>query len=441
MSQTVLPNIPRIWTAIAEWSACLVMILQLPKSRRKQPFIAIIIIALLGQIFLQFVAEKLPLIFWLFGMIINIGWMFLTIYSTEKENINVVIYHTCKAFIYAEFVAALSWQVICYSLPYFPAQFYSLLIIICTIVIYALLFYFFYYIQHQEHPRYAILNIKPKSTLNSVIIVIMIFTISNIGFAFTTNNPLLSSLSTIFMMRTFVDLCGILLFRLQEIQRYEHYLHNDLQQMNNMFQSQYEQYQAYRESSETVNRRFHDLKHQLDIIALESDSQKRLDYIKSLRDDIKQFKADVKTDNSIADVILTRKNAYCIQHDITFTCIADGHLLNQIQTMDLCSLLGNSLDNAIEAVMQIPEKEKRLIDLRINKKAGFVVYTLRNYTINKPAFKEDGLPSTTKKDKSQPHGYGLKSIKYIANKYNGTLTLNNNDHWFTLCLMLPNKEN
>lgn len=440
MSQAVLPNIPRIWTAIAEWSACLVMILQLPKNRRKQPFIAIIIIALLGQIFLQSVVEKLPLIFWLFGMIINIGWMFLTIYATEKENISIVIYHTCKAFIYAEFLAALSWQIICYSLPYFPARFYSMLVIICTIVIYSLLFYFFYYIQHHEHTHYSILNVKPKSTLTSVIIVIMIFTISNIGFAFTTDNPLFSSLSTIFMMRTFVDLCGILLFSLQETQRYEHYLHNDLQQMNNMFQSQYEQYQAYRESSETVNRRFHDLKHQLDIIALENDSKKRLDYIKSLRDGIKQFKADVKTDNSIADVILTRKNAYCIQHDITFTCIADGHLLNQIQTMDLCSLLGNSLDNAIEAVMQIPEKEKRLIDLRINKKAGFVVYTLRNYTVNKPSFKEDGLPPTTKKDKSQPHGYGLKSIKYIANKYNGTLTLNNDDHWFTLCLMFPNNE-
>lgn len=56
-------------------------------------------------------------------------------------------------------------------------------------------------------------------------------------------------------------------------------------QMNNMFQSQYELYQTYRESSETVNRRFHDLKHQLDIIALESDSEKRKNYIDSLRND------------------------------------------------------------------------------------------------------------------------------------------------------------
>lgn len=439
MTQTVLPNIPRIWTAIAEWMACIVMIMQLPKNRKKQPLAVILVVALIGQIFLQFLAGKLPLIFWLFGMMVNIGWMFLTIYASEKENINVVIYHTCKAFIYAEFVAALSWQIICYIRPYLPVVWQALLTRFFLVIIYLSIFYLFYYVQHHEHTQYAILNITPKSTLNSVIIVIMIFTMSNIGFAIKTDNPLLNNLSAIFMMRTFVDLCGILLFSLEETQRYEHYLHNDLQQMNNMFQSQYEQYQAYRESSETVNRRFHDLKHQLDIIALESDSQKRLDYINSLRNDIKQFKSDVKTGNSIADVILTRKNAYCIQHDITFTCIADGRLLDQIQTMDLCSLLGNSLDNAIEAVMKIPDKEKRLIDLRINKKANFIVYTLRNYSINKPSFKEDGLPSTTKKDKTQPHGYGLKSIKYIANKYGGTLTLNNNDHWFTLCLMFPAK--
>lgn len=436
MIQTYLPNIPRIWTAIAEWAACLTMIIQLPKNKIKSNFNIRLILFLVGQIGLQYIAGKLPLFFWLAGMLINFAWMFITIWGCEKERLNVLIYHTCKAFIYAEFVAALAWQFICYIMPYLPKENLKLTMNGLLIIIYLCLFYFFYKIQHHEHTQYAILNITKKAALNIILIVIMIFTISNIGFAIKTHNPLLNNLSTIFMMRTFVDLCGILLINLQETQRYEHYLHSDLMQMNNMFQSQYEQYQAYRESSETVNRRFHDLKHQLDIIALESDSQKRKKYIDSLRDDIKQFKADVKTGNSIADVILTRKNAYCIQNNITFTCIADGRLLNQIQTMDLCSLLGNSLDNAIEAVMKIPDYEKRLIDLRIDKKAGFVIYNLRNYNLSKPSF-QDGLPTTTKKDKTQPHGYGLKSIQYIARKYNGTLTLSNKDNWFSLKLMIP----
>lgn len=436
MMQIYLPNIPRIWTAIAEWAACVAMIMQLPKNRIKNNYYINLALFLVGQMGLQYIAGKLPLVLWLVGMLINFAWMFITILGCEKEGRNVLIYHTCKAFIYAEFVAALAWQIICYIMPYLSKAYLKFSMNSLLIVIYLLLFYFFYKIQHHEHTQYAILNITKKAALNIILITVMIFTISNIGFAFKTHNPLLNNLSTIFMMRTFVDLCGILLINLQETQRYEHYLHEDLMQMNNMFQSQYEQYQAYRESSETVNRRFHDLKHQLDIIALESDSQKRKDYIDSLRNDIKQFKADVKTGNSIADVILTRKNAYCIQNNITFTCIADGSLLNQIQTMDLCSLLGNSLDNAIEAVMKIPDTEKRLIDLRIDKKAGFIIYNLRNYNVNKTNF-ENGLPATTKTDKTQPHGYGLKSIRYIAKKYNGTLTLNNKDNWFALRLMIP----
>lgn len=41
------------------------------------------------------------------------------------------------------------------------------------------------------------------------------------------------------------------------------------------------------------------------------------------------------------------------------------------------------------------------------------------------------------KDKKQPHGYGLKSLRYIAKKYNGTLTLSNENNWFTLTIPFP----
>lgn len=76
---------------------------------------------------------------------------------------------------------------------------------------------------------------------------------------------------------------------------------------------------------------------------MENDSQKRRQYLDEINTDINLYNVGVKTGNKIADVILTRKNAYCRQHQITFTCIANGALLNMINTMDLCSLLGNSL--------------------------------------------------------------------------------------------------
>ncbi|GHN61763.1 hypothetical protein ME807_01700 [Lactobacillus delbrueckii] len=77
--------------------------------------------------------------------------------------------------------------------------------------------------------------------------------------------------------------------------------------------------------------------------------------------------------------------------------------------MDLCSLLGNSLDNAIEAVSKIPDPEKRLIDLRITQKGNLVVYNIRNYTEAQPKLENGTLPESTKQDTSRPHGYGLRA--------------------------------
>ena len=436
MESLYLSNIPRLWTATAEWLACVVMILQLPNRKIRRPVWLYLSFFGLGQVFLQWFAGKLALIFWIIGMLINILWMFITVSVCEKSTWQVKIYHTSKAFIYAEFVASISWQSFCYVDLYLNQQIHYIIRPIFLIITNLLLFFIIYYLQKIKSNQYAILNVNSKSALNSVLVGIIIFTVSNMRFFIKANNPVLNNSNAVFMMRTFVDLCGILLFNLQENQRYEQYLHNDLIQMNSMFQSQYEQYQAYRESAETVNLRFHDLKQQLDIIALENNSKKRLDYINSLQAEIKEFKANIKTGNSIVDVVLTRKNAYCIKNDITFTCIANGKLLNQIDTMDICSLLGNSLDNAIEAVMKIPDKQKRLIDLRIFKKANFVIYSIRNFNMIAPKFKSDGLPSTTKKE-TKTHGYGLKSIQYIAEKYDGTLTLTNKNDWFSLTLIVP----
>ncbi|MBP2056937.1 cell division protein FtsB [Lactobacillus colini] len=431
-----LPNIPRSYTALAEILASTLAIVQIRRSKISWSTWLMLTGFGIGQFILQFLADKFYIQFWILGILINVFWMFLTIFSCSRRSITVLIYQTSKTFIIAEFLAASAWQIVCYLKFYAYQIWRPFFQAVLMFLIYSLIIWLLFLLQNNDRLRYANLNISKKSAWNSLVIAMMIFATSNLGFMFKQNS-LLNNSSSIFMMRTMVDLCGLLLFYIQENQRYEHYLHNDLIQMNSMFQSQYEQYQAYRESSETVNRRFHDLKHQLDVIALEQNSKKRLSYINSLRDDIKQFKSDVKTGNPVVDVVLTRKNAYCIEHNIIFTCIANGKLLNKIDVMDLCSLLGNSLDNAIEAESKVTDPQKRLIDLRVTKKGNMVIYSLRNYTTQATKLGSNGLPTTTKKDHSQPHGYGLKSIRLIAKKYGGTLTITNKDNWFKLILLLP----
>lgn len=430
MTNLVFPDIPRLYTGLAEFLAVCLMIIQVPPSQRRN--LLTLPVFGLGQIGLQYLAGTFELYWWILGILLNLIWMFLTLYYCEKLVLAVIFFHQFKAFIIAEFVASFAWQLYCYS-PWNHGLIEFSFMAIC----YTLLFMLFFLLFKNERTHYAMLNISHKSVINAFIITIIIFTMSNLGFLLAQTSFSLGSSSTIFMMRTFIDLCGILLFMIQENQRYEHFLNNDLRQMHNIFQSQYEQYEAYREGNELINQRFHDLKHQLDVIALEDDSTKRRAYVTSLRQEIKQYKADITTGNPIADVILTRKNAYCIKNQITFTCIADGSLLDNIEVMDLCSLLGNTLDNAIEATAKIPEPEKRLINLRISQKANFILYSLENYLQEDIQIQAGSLPSTTKKDPNNLHGYGLKSVDYIAKKYGGTLTINTHDNWFTTRILLP----
>ena len=408
-----LPDIPRYYTALAESLACIMMIEQLPRQQiRSKRWLGYIAFAL-GQVVLQYLAGQLSLAFWLPGMFANLAWMGFMIGYLEQTSTDVKFYHLSRAFITAEFMAALAWQIYCLGIQFVDQAFSKGFEILTMIIIYALIIACLHYLPKSSPGNYSLLHISHKSALNSLLIMAMVFAVSNIGFLFPRGNFYVGNGFTIFTVRTFVDLCGLLLFSLQENQRYEHYLQRDLTNMNNMFNTQYEQYEAFRESN----------------------SDKRDEYIKRLQDEIKQYKADVKTGNPIVDVVLTRKNAYCIKHGITLTCIANGRLLDQIDTMDLCSLLGNSLDNAIEAVSRIPDPEKQLIDLRITQKGNLVIYNIRNYTEKQPELENGALPKSTKQDTSRPHGYGLRSIEQIAKRYNATMNLSVKNNWFSLTVM------
>ena len=151
--------------------------------------------------------------------------------------------------------------------------------------------------------------------------------------------------------------------------------------------------------------------------------------------EIQHYEAQNKTGNSVLDTVLTGKSLYCAKHQIKLTCVADGAKLAFMDVMDLCTLFGNALDNAIECELSIPDKEQRLIHLEVYAKKDFLVIRCENYCPVPPSF-EHGLPVTTKPDREY-HGYGLKSMRYTAQKYGGTITVQATDGWFQLTLLFP----
>ncbi len=157
-----------------------------------------------------------------------------------------------------------------------------------------------------------------------------------------------------------------------------------------------------------------------------------------MEQEIKTYEAQNKTGNPVLDTILTTKSLYCIRNGITLTCVADGSLLEFMDVMDLSAIFGNALDNAIESVEQVADPEKRLIHLTVSARKGFVLVTVENYFEGSLSF-EENLPVSTKNDKAF-HGYGLKSVRYVARKYGGTITITPENNWFELKLLIPRPE-
>ena len=109
---------------------------------------------------------------------------------------------------------------------------------------------------------------------------------------------------------------------------------------------------------------------------------------------------------------------------------------NTIRNVDICTILVNLLDNAIEACEKIDNSEDRYIKLSISSLGGMVVIKVEN-SCSQFVF-DDGqiVELKTTKNDSKSHGYGLKIVKAIANKYNGELEIRHDSKKFIAVAML-----
>ena len=148
---------------------------------------------------------------------------------------------------------------------------------------------------------------------------------------------------------------------------------------------------------------------------------------------IAAYDTKIATGNDALDVIMTEKGLLCREKGIEFTCMADGAALNFMEDADIYSLFGNALDNAIEASVGVTDSEKRIVGVVAKHTDGFLSVNIYNYFENEPKFR-DGLPVTSKHDK-ESHGFGVRSIAMITEKYGGDLSINAKDGIFDLNLL------
>ena len=212
-------------------------------------------------------------------------------------------------------------------------------------------------------------------------------------------------------------------------------MRKELETIQLLWHQQKGQYQLSKETIELINHKCHDLKHQVQAIRAVKDEKESETYLEKIEKSVQIYSAIVRTGNEILDTILTEKSLICENSGIHINCVADGSLLAFMNPVDLYTLFGNALDNAIEAVRKLESKEKRVIDIMLYERQSFLMLQIVNPMCGEVKF-EDGLPLTTKA-KNGYHGYGMKSMLHTIQKYEGHLTTEVKNGCFYFNVMLP----
>ena len=439
MSAMNLTDTPGYYYAVAYWMSALLIVMR-NKKRWKSPAWWVaqggFLVAITA---LMTVTANPDRIFFIPIMALCTAILFLQIYSGAEFTPVVAGYHCARAFISGEFTASLGWQIYYYSVVGLHLSRSYLTSFLLMAVVYAALFVVFWHLEAKQSYGDGEIRITGRECLSAVILSVGIYLMSNLSYIYD-NTPFSSRfISEIYIIRTLVDLGGVAVLYAYHLQVKELQMKFEVDALQKMLQMQYDNYQISQESIDMVNQKYHDLKHQIAVLKSEVRSEEKTECLDRLEREIKIYEAQNKTGNEVLDAILTSKSIYCQAQGISLTCVVDGEALKFMDTIDISSLFGNALDNAIESVRQIPEgeSEKRLIHLSVAKQKGFVRIRVENYCDKEPDLK-NGLPVTTKKD-TRFHGYGLKSIQSTARKYGGSVTASVKNHWFELRILVPEK--
>ena len=356
------------------------------------------------------------------------------IYICNDFSLREAGFYFVKAFINGEFAASLCWQIY-YYLRYVRGIQGELLKWVELILVYAVIFTMLALMELNLKKDLEELHITRRELLVVIIIAASVFAMSNLSYL--DQNGLFSGtfVMDIFIIRTLVDLSGIAVLYAYHVQVKEIQIRFEKETLHNIMEMQYKNYQLSKENIDMVNRKYHDLKHQINLLKTQAYVGKSTSYLEKMEREIRVYETQNKTGNQILDAVLTNKAMICQNKEIELKFIVDGGALSFMEDMDVSALFGNMLDNAIESAEKQQEKQKRLIWLYVTKEKQFVRIRTENYCDEKVRFK-NGMPVTTKKDR-RLHGYGMKSIKSTVEKYHGSVVAAQENNWFELKILLP----
>ena len=196
-------------------------------------------------------------------------------------------------------------------------------------------------------------------------------------------------------------------------------------------QQQFAYYQEKMKDEERVRAIYHDLKNHLLVMESSQNTEETRHMAKTLRVQIADYEDYLHTGNEFLDIILKDKAAKSHEKQIDFSAMVDFHGIGFMESLDISTIFGNAIDNAIEASENLPEY-KRLITVKAERVRDMLLITIKNNMSPGSHLTEQ----TTKKDRFL-HGFGLPNIRKAVERYGGQCSIKTENGMFILKILIP----
>ena len=222
-------------------------------------------------------------------------------------------------------------------------------------------------------------------------------------------------------------LCFLAVLGLQNELFVKNAVQKELDTMNLLYEKRTEQYARARRGVDLINRRCHALK--VELARLRAAGGQPDPHAEEA---VQALESMVRTGNEVLDTVLTEKSFLCEELGISLNCVADGKTLSFLEMSDLYVLFSELLENAFQAVLQFAEPERRLVEVLVYRRQGFVVVRVSNPVAEPPVIVR-GLP----RPKPGEPALGLKTVRRISQRYQGRLSCDVQDAVFSLRIVFP----
>lgn len=197
-------------------------------------------------------------------------------------------------------------------------------------------------------------------------------------------------------------------------------------------QQQFTYYKDKQKEEERIRSIYHDMKNHLLMIEGSQSTDASRKIARQLRTQIANYEDYIHTGNNFLDVIIKDKAEKMREKQIDFSAAIDFDGVDFIEPLDISTLFGNGIDNAIEASEKLPE-EQRVVLIKARKVQNFVSILVENNCLNTDNAKQ----IRTSKADGFLHGFGISNMGRTAEKYGGTCTTTQENGKFTLKILIP----